>query len=128
MPGLARPLLMRLQDGNERRSMRKLPIARRSRAPQALYANYFEVGHSSLEFMVDLGQYDPDLDGCRLHTRIVTGPVYAKLLMSLLGDAIRQYEAEYGEIRGTDEDLDPLEIVKNSIVDFDPFHVANQRK
>ena len=108
--------------------MRKVPTARRSRAPQALYANYFEVGHNSLEFIVDLGQYDPDLEACRLHTRIITGPVYAKLLMSLLRNAIRQYEAEYGEIRGTEEDLDPLEVVKDSIVDFDPFYAANQRK
>ena len=101
---------------------------RRGRAPQAQYTNYFQVGHNALEFMVDLGQYDPDNAVCRLHTRVVTGPVYAKVLADLLQDSIRSYEAEHGKIRGTEDDLDPLEVVKGSIAGFDPLDTAQARR
>ena len=99
--------------------MRKVVGIKRNRAPQARYANYFEVGHNALEFVIDLGQYDPDAEACRLHTRIVTGPAYAKLLTSLLHSSIRQYEAENGEIHGTETVIDPLKVVRGSLGSLD---------
>jgi|SRR5215471_970675 len=91
------------------------------RVPQAQYANFFQVGHNALEFVLDLGQFEPDSSSCRLHTRIVTGPVYAKVLAEMLQNSVRRFEVEHGEIRCTDDDLDPLEVVKRSITGFDRF-------
>ena len=68
--------------------------------PIGAYANYFEIGFNALEFVLlfaqRYGQGEP-----RVHTRIVTGPVYAKALHTTLGDALASFERAYGPI--TDE-------------------------
>jgi hypothetical protein len=71
---------------------------------QALYTNYFRVGYNLMEFVVDFGQLYSDSPEPRLHTRIVTGPHYAKLLSNLLHASIDQYEQAYGKIRDEHED------------------------
>jgi len=54
-----------------------------------------------------------------MHSRIVTGPVYAKLLAELLCDAVMRYETEHGEIQPAEDELDPVELVKQSIADYE---------
>lgn len=65
------------------------------------YANYFKVGHNAAEFVIDLGQFYPDNGAARLHTRIITGPAYAKALADLLADSIDKYEKSHGDIEGS---------------------------
>ena len=56
------------------------------------YANYFEVGHNAVEFIVDFGQlYDESLDA-KIHTRIVTSPLYAKALIEVLQESLSQFD------------------------------------
>ena len=86
---------------------------------EARYANYFEVGHNAYEFIVDFGQYQPPGEQVQMQTRIVTAPVFAKLLFRLLSQALEQFENEYGSIEDAGDDLDPLEIVKQSLNGFD---------
>jgi hypothetical protein len=62
------------------------------------YANYFMVGHNAWEFLVDFGQKYMDQQ-VQVHTRIVTGPIYAKELLNVLSQSIEQYEAQFGEIK-----------------------------
>lgn len=64
------------------------------------YANYFMIGHNAFEFVLHFGQVYEDSEAAEFHTRIVTGPVYAKVLRTLLGDAIAWYEREFGVIEG----------------------------
>jgi hypothetical protein len=64
----------------------------------AVYANYFEVGHNAFEFLIDFGQFQPETGTVRMHSRMVTGPVHAKLLAQLLTEAVTRFEAEHGEI------------------------------
>jgi len=67
------------------------------------YANYFEIGHNSFEFLLDFGQkYSSGVHG-RMHTRIVTGPLYAKELLKVLEKSIEQYEKAFGTIGHDDE-------------------------
>jgi hypothetical protein len=63
------------------------------------YANYFEVGHNAVEFLLDFGQYYPDIQQARMYTRIITSPIYAKALLRTLGDSIDRYEQTFGAIR-----------------------------
>lgn len=67
-------------------------------APEGRYANYFKVGHNAFEFVIDFGQYYPGTKDAELYTRIVTSPFYAKDLLRILDDAIRQHEAIFGTI------------------------------
>ncbi|HEY0763946.1 MAG TPA: DUF3467 domain-containing protein [Pyrinomonadaceae bacterium] len=83
------------------------------------YTNYFEVGHNAFEFIFDFGQYHPQDAAARMHSRIITGPVYAKLLSELLHDAVQRFESEHGPIQQVDDELDPIEIVKQSIANYD---------
>jgi hypothetical protein len=63
------------------------------------YANYFKVGHNAYEFVIDFGQaYEDDARKERIHSRIITSPVYAKGLLETLRDAIEQHEANFGRI------------------------------
>lgn len=92
---------------------------KRQKPLQARYANYFEIGHNAYEFILDFGQYHPEEEAARMHCRIITGPPYAKLLCDLLHMAIDEFEKEYGAIDPAGDELDPLEMVKQSLAGFD---------
>ena len=62
----------------------------------SLYANYFEIGHTAFEFVLDFGQsYANGETSC--HTRIVMGPTYARALLETLNDAFEDYRDHFGE-------------------------------
>ena len=67
------------------------------------YANYFQVGHNAFEFVIDFGQFYRDSPEAQLHTRIVTGPVYALAFFETLRASIDQYEQSYGAIPTSEE-------------------------
>ena len=64
------------------------------------YANYVRVGHNAFEFLLDFGQFYPESHAPLMHTRIVTNPIYAKVFLDTVRDAMAQYEATFGPIDG----------------------------
>jgi len=62
------------------------------------YANYFQIGHNAVEFLLDFGQFYPESMGPQFHTRIITNPVYAKVLSETLRESIDRYEQTFGVI------------------------------
>jgi hypothetical protein len=63
------------------------------------YANFFKVGHNSIEFVLDFGQVYSDAPSETIyHTRIVTSPAYAGVLLDLLRDSIEKYQKAFGPI------------------------------
>lgn len=64
------------------------------------YANYFEVGHNAVEFLIDFGQFYPESAQGQIHTRIVTSPAYAKALLQTLRESMDSYEGTFGPIGG----------------------------
>ena len=89
--------------------------AKGKRAREGRYANYFEVGHNAFEFYVDFGQYDPQSEKVQMHTRIVTSPVYGKLLGETLASSVQSFEREHGPIPLNTEELDAMEMVRESL-------------
>jgi hypothetical protein len=89
--------------------------AKASRVREGKYANYYEVGHNPFEFYVDFGQYDPQSESVQMHTRVVTGPAYAKMLVETLSVAVQKFEREHGPIRSNRDDLDAMEMVRESL-------------
>jgi len=63
------------------------------------YANFFQVGYNAFEFVLDYGQNYDDGKKSQFHTRIITGPIYAKTLLGLLQTSIEQYERAFGKIK-----------------------------
>ena len=53
--------------------------------------------------MIDFGQFYRDSPEAQLHTRIVTGPVYALAFFETLHASIDQYEQSYGSIPTSEE-------------------------
>ena len=74
-----------------------MPRSSKSPSPsKGLYANYFEVGHTAFEVVIDFGQsYSNKEPSC--HTRIVTSPVYAKTLLDTLTKAMNEYRQRFGD-------------------------------
>lgn len=62
------------------------------------YANYFTVGYNAFEFLLDFGQFYSEEKEARLHTRIITNPIYAKALLQTLRESIDRYEQTFGVI------------------------------
>jgi hypothetical protein len=69
--------------------------SKRQPLSKSLYANYFEVGHTAFEFVIDFGQsYSGQDSAC--HTRIVTSPIYARALLATLGRAVDEHARLFG--------------------------------
>jgi hypothetical protein len=62
------------------------------------YSNYFVIGHNANEFLMDFGQCETEGKPVQIHTRIATGPFYAKALFDVLKLSIEQYEQQFGPI------------------------------
>ncbi len=82
-------------------------MANDSSQPHALYANYFKVGHNAVEFLLDFGQFYSNLEEPRFHSRIITGPVYAKAFLAILLSSVDEYEQAFGTIPEVDEQGEP---------------------
>jgi hypothetical protein len=75
-----------------------------NRQSEARYANYFRVGRTGFEIVLDFGQYYAGEQGPDYHTRIVTSPAYANTLLDLLKDSLERNDTSSDE-----ENTDPHE-------------------
>lgn len=87
-------------------------------APLAAYANYCEVGHNAFEFIFDFGQFRPEQGAVQIHSRIVTGPVQAKVFARMFATAIDRFEECNGSIADLDDE-DALSALIGSVPDFE---------
>lgn len=62
------------------------------------YSNHFRIGFNSFEFILDFGQVYEGAAAELHHTRLITGPAYAKALANLLLDSLTAYEQIHGPI------------------------------
>jgi len=62
------------------------------------YANYFKVGQNAFEFLIDFGQFYHNSGKEHFHTRIISSPYYANVLLKILQEAMDRYEKEFGPI------------------------------
>lgn len=65
--------------------------------PKGVYANYFEVGQTAFEFVIDFGQQYRGQTPAACHTRIVTSPTYARALLETLSQAVDDYSKRFGK-------------------------------
>lgn len=64
---------------------------------KGLYANYFEVGQTAFEFVIDFGHLYRGQAPSACHTRIVTSPTYARALLQTLSEALAQHGQRFGD-------------------------------
>ena len=58
------------------------------------YANYFEMGYTRSEILVDFGQFDPEIEAGVRHTRIILSPASARVFLKMFDEVLAGYEAE----------------------------------
>jgi hypothetical protein len=78
---------------------------RQSNGIRELYANFFQIGYNSAEFLLDFGRHFENSEGT-IYQRIIMTPVHAKILLRLLSDSVGQYETKFGSI--PDQDMDGI--------------------
>jgi hypothetical protein len=66
---------------------------------EAIYANFAMITHSPSEIIIDFARVLPNTPQSKVHARIVTTPMHAKLLLRALTENLKKYEAQFGEIR-----------------------------
>ena len=66
---------------------------------EAIYANFALITHSASEIILDFATVLPNTPRAKVHARIVTTPMHAKLLLRALNENLEKYEAQFGEIR-----------------------------
>jgi hypothetical protein len=94
-------------------------VQRRKKVPLARYVNYFEVSHNAVEFLLDFGQYQPEVEAVSVHSRMAFGPTHAKLLVSMLSRAMHEFEAQHGAVADLLSEADPLDAIYDSLPDFE---------
>ena len=58
------------------------------------YANYFDIGFTRFEILLDFGQFDSDLQKGIRHTRIILNPSSARVFLHMLADVMAKYELD----------------------------------
>ncbi len=66
---------------------------------EGIYSNLAIISHSNAEFVLDFTRVMPGVPKAKVLSRIVMTPQHAKMLLRALGDNIRKYEDQHGEIK-----------------------------
>jgi hypothetical protein len=99
-------------------------VQRRKKVPLARYVNYFEVSHNAVEFLLDFGQYQPEIEAVSVHSRMAFGPTHAKLLVAMLSGAMRDFEAQHGAVADLLPESDPLDAIYDCLPDYDATSIT----
>jgi|GEM_PF-2107338 len=69
-----------------------------SNSLEGKYVNYFKVGHNAFEFIFDFGQFYEENQNPRMHTRIITSPLYARAFLKTLQESIEEYDKSFNDL------------------------------
>lgn len=77
-----------MAEGDSSQPVRQSPEAGR-------YANLFRIGFNAFEMVIEFGEQFSEGDAARMHTRVVTNPVFARGLVDALNEALSNYASAY---------------------------------
>lgn len=98
---------------NDQSNEGQLKIELSDEIAEGTYANLAVMAHSTSEFIVDFIRVMPGVPKASVKSRIILAPEHAKRLLYALGDNIKRYERENGEIRLREEiNLPPMGPIK----------------
>lgn len=66
---------------------------------EGIYSNLAIITHSPAEFIIDFTRVVPGAPKAKVHSRIITTPQHAKMLLKALQDNVEKFEAKFGEIK-----------------------------
>ncbi len=65
---------------------------------EGIYSNFAIITHSNSEFILDYVRMMPGIPKGKVKSRIILAPQHAKRLLMALGDNVRRFEENFGEI------------------------------
>jgi hypothetical protein len=66
---------------------------------EGIYSNLAIISHSNAEFIIDFTRILPGAPKAKVFSRIIMSPSHAKLLLRALGENVKKFESQYGEIK-----------------------------
>lgn len=66
---------------------------------EGIYANLAMILHSPTEIIIDFARMMPRAPKAKVLSRIIMTPMHAKMLHKTLGDNLKKFEGQYGEIK-----------------------------
>jgi hypothetical protein len=77
----------------------KIEINIKEEIAHGIYSNLAIIAHSNVEFIVDFVSVMPGIQKGEVRSRIILTPQNAKRLLNALGDNLRKFEEQNGEIK-----------------------------
>lgn len=74
---------------------------------EAVYANFVMITHSPSEVVLDFARILPNVPKAKVYSRILMTPMNAKLLLRALGENLKKFEEQFGEIKTPVEGFAP---------------------
>ena len=65
---------------------------------EGIYSNLALISHSPSEFIIDFARVMPGVQKTKVYARVVMTPRNAKLLLRAMGEHLKRFETQYGEI------------------------------
>ncbi len=87
-----------MEQNNEKKGQ-QINIELGEKEAEGIYSNLAIITHSPAEFIIDFTRVVPGVPKAKVHSRIITTPQHAKMLMRALQDNIDKFEARFGEIK-----------------------------
>ncbi len=79
--------------------MQRVNIEIGEKEAEGIYANMVMVAHSPNEIIFDFARIMPGAVKTKLQARIIMTPAHAKMLHKTLGDNLKKFEKQFGEIK-----------------------------
>lgn len=86
---------------NQTENKNQLQIQLRPEIADGKYSNIAMIGHTPGDFLIDFIFAAPGMPQAPVVSRIIMTPENAKKLLFALGDNIKKYETQFGEIKIT---------------------------
>lgn len=84
---------------NQPDNKNQLQIQLRPEVADGKYSNLAMIGHTPNDFLIDFIFAAPGMPQAPVVSRVIMTPENAKKLMLALGDNIKKYETQFGEIK-----------------------------
>lgn len=88
-----------MMNSNNPQKQQQINIELDEKVAEGIYSNLAIITHSPAEFIIDFTRVVPGVPKAKVHSRIITSPIHAKLLLKALKDNIEKYESRFGEIK-----------------------------
>lgn len=84
---------------NNQENKNQLQIQLRPEIADGKYSNLAMIGHTPNDFLIDFIFAAPGMPQAPVVSRVIMSPENAKKLLLALGDNIKKYETQFGEIK-----------------------------